>query len=105
LGEFSPIGRLFSLASLLKITEVAQILGLPFSKEPDMYHFLPSKCWATLWATFSPTHLVTLLPNKAFEPHEVESLRVLIRERDTDRVARWFIYEPKILIWVNFGMP
>jgi hypothetical protein len=26
LGEFSPIGRLFSLASLLKITEVAQLL-------------------------------------------------------------------------------
>jgi hypothetical protein len=34
LGEFSPIGRLFSFASILKITEVAQVLGLLFSKVP-----------------------------------------------------------------------
>jgi hypothetical protein len=31
LGEFSPDGRLFTLAILLKITEVAQILGLLFA--------------------------------------------------------------------------
>jgi hypothetical protein len=31
LGEFSPIGQLFSLGSLLKITQGAQILGLLFS--------------------------------------------------------------------------
>jgi hypothetical protein len=37
LGEFSPFGRLFSLASLLKISEVAQILGLLFSTAPVMY--------------------------------------------------------------------
>jgi hypothetical protein len=30
LGEFSPIGRFYSLGSFLKITEVAQILGLFF---------------------------------------------------------------------------
>jgi hypothetical protein len=30
LGEFSPIGRLFSLESFLKITEVAEILVLLF---------------------------------------------------------------------------
>jgi hypothetical protein len=32
LGEFSPIGRLFTLGSILLITEVAQIFVLPFSK-------------------------------------------------------------------------
>jgi hypothetical protein len=31
LGEFSPIGQLFTLASVCKITEVGQIFGLLFS--------------------------------------------------------------------------
>jgi hypothetical protein len=62
LGEFSPIGRLFSLGSIVITIVVAQILGLlfhntcyisiSFDKKPD---------WATLWAFFSQTHLVTLL--------------------------------------------
>jgi hypothetical protein len=37
LGEFSPLGRLFTLCSFLKITKVAQILGLPFSTVKVMY--------------------------------------------------------------------
>jgi hypothetical protein len=39
LGEFSPIGWLFSLGSLSKITELAQILGQLFSNVPVMYLF------------------------------------------------------------------
>jgi hypothetical protein len=60
LGEFSPIRRLFSLASLLKIKEVAQILGPRFSAVPVMFQIWQKFDWATFWATFSQYHLVTL---------------------------------------------
>jgi hypothetical protein len=39
LGEFILTGRLFSLAGVLKFTEVAQILGLLFSTVPVLYKF------------------------------------------------------------------
>jgi hypothetical protein len=57
LGEFSPTGRLFSLASLLKMTEVLEILGLVFSTVP-----VDKKLFElhTFWATFLQTNLVTL---------------------------------------------
>jgi hypothetical protein len=29
----------------------------------------------------------------------------LINNRVKDRVARWFIFKPKIAIWVNFAGP
>jgi hypothetical protein len=44
LGDFSPIRLLFSLASLLKITEVAQILGPRFSTVPVMLKKI-TKIW------------------------------------------------------------
>jgi hypothetical protein len=31
--------------------------------------------------------------------------RQVIRPRTVTRVARWFIFKPKISIWVNFGGP
>jgi hypothetical protein len=37
LGEFFTIGRLFSLERILKIAEVAQILGVPFSTRQVLY--------------------------------------------------------------------
>jgi hypothetical protein len=36
LGEFSPIGRLFAPCSFLKITKIAQILGLLFNGKSDV---------------------------------------------------------------------
>jgi hypothetical protein len=39
LGEFSPIGRLFSLGRLLNIRELAQIVGLLFSTVKIMHSF------------------------------------------------------------------
>jgi hypothetical protein len=66
LGEFSPIGRLFNkhtLGIFLKITKAAQIFGLLFSSGPVMYYFDKKMGWATFWATFSKTHLVTLPGN------------------------------------------
>jgi hypothetical protein len=40
LGEFSPLGRLFTLGSVLKITEISLFFGggvLLFSSVPVMY--------------------------------------------------------------------
>jgi hypothetical protein len=37
LGEFSPIGQFFTLASVLKITVVVQIFEMLFSTVPAMY--------------------------------------------------------------------
>jgi hypothetical protein len=55
LDEFSPIGRLFTLGSGLKITGVARkgyiFPCISFDKND----------WAINWATFSLTHLVTLV--------------------------------------------
>jgi hypothetical protein len=62
LGEFSPNGRLFTLGSGLKITEVARISGLLFFHGTSYVSISTKKCWATFWATFSQTHLVTLEP-------------------------------------------
>jgi hypothetical protein len=41
--------------------------------------------WATFWAIFSRTHPVTLVMGLL------------------GKVVRWFIFKPKIQIWVNFG--
>jgi hypothetical protein len=57
LGDFSPIGQLFTLGCLLNITEVALSLGNFFSRG-NTYALIG---WATFWAIFSQTHLVTLL--------------------------------------------
>jgi hypothetical protein len=53
LGEFSPLGRLFSLGSFVNMTEVelAQILG-KFSVEKAMCKFRQMINRATLWAFF-----------------------------------------------------
>jgi hypothetical protein len=32
-----------------------------------------------------------------------KTVTVQIRRRHTPRVARWFLFKPKIQIWVNFG--
>jgi hypothetical protein len=39
LGEFSPLGRLFSLVRFLEIKEAAQILGLLFSTRRGIHQF------------------------------------------------------------------
>jgi hypothetical protein len=59
LGEFSTIGWLFTLGSFVKITEVANIIGLLFPTLKLCINFQKMD-WATFWATFSQTRLVTL---------------------------------------------
>jgi hypothetical protein len=61
LGEFSPNGLLFTLGSYLKITEVAHIFWLLYSMVKFKRKVGPKIVWATFWAIFSQTHLVTLL--------------------------------------------
>jgi hypothetical protein len=61
------IGRIFvrrvtiTLGTFVKITEIAQTICLLFSTVKALYYFPPKMDWATCWATFSQTHLVTLL--------------------------------------------
>jgi hypothetical protein len=54
------MGNCFSLGSFLKTAKVAQFCGLLFSAVKVMYSFWQKMAWATFWAIFSPTHLVTL---------------------------------------------
>jgi hypothetical protein len=61
LGEFSPFGRLFTLGRFLKVARVAQIVWEFLSTAQVMHTFLQEMGWATFWAIFSQTHLVTLL--------------------------------------------
>jgi hypothetical protein len=59
-GESSPIGRLFSLGSFLKAIEVSKVEA-PFIHEKKLCtNFDKKNSWATFWAMFSQTHLVTL---------------------------------------------
>jgi hypothetical protein len=60
-GEFSPKGQLFTFSSFFKITKVDQKLGilLPSKKICTNGDLLLLR-WATFWADFSQTHVVTL---------------------------------------------
>jgi hypothetical protein len=61
LGDFSPVGWFcLDWVGFSKITELAQIYALLFPNVPAMYLCF-KKGWATFGATFSQTHLVTLL--------------------------------------------
>jgi hypothetical protein len=44
LGEFSPIGRLFTFCSFSEITEAARVYKLPFSTDEVKYLSLAKKC-------------------------------------------------------------
>jgi hypothetical protein len=57
MGRFSPFGRLFTLASFLKIKEVAQIFVLVCKL---CINFDKKMGWATFWEIFLQTDLVTL---------------------------------------------
>jgi hypothetical protein len=46
---------------VLKITEAAQNFGLLFPHSSGFISILTKMAWATFWATFSPTHPVTLV--------------------------------------------
>jgi hypothetical protein len=56
--------------------------------------------WATFWAIFSQTHLVTLIGSA--ENLTVEQYTMLKSCHVSTRVARWFIFQPKIPIWDKF---
>jgi hypothetical protein len=53
LGEFSPIGSLFTLGSFMKITEIAQLFWLLFLSVKITYYLQQTIGWATLWAIFT----------------------------------------------------
>jgi hypothetical protein len=57
LGEFPPIGRLFSFGRFLKITSVADIFEHFFKAVPI---FLPKNGLGCILGAFSQTNLATL---------------------------------------------
>jgi hypothetical protein len=59
LGEFSLIGRLFSLRTFFKTAEVVLIFELLFSTVKIIVILTKKMGWATFWSIFSQTHLVT----------------------------------------------
>jgi hypothetical protein len=60
LGEFSPIGRLFTLGSFAKITEAHYSNNLITFSHGKIYGLVKIKRVGLLWAIFSQPHLVTL---------------------------------------------
>jgi hypothetical protein len=58
---------LFTLGSLLKITEVAHFFGYLFPQLRLCIDFLQKTGLASFWAIFSQTHLVTLLAHEVKE--------------------------------------
>jgi hypothetical protein len=60
--------------------------------------FVLTHFWVTLWAIFSKTHLAILVPC-------YPRCNNCDQERDLIRVARCFLFKPKVPIWVNFGGP
>jgi hypothetical protein len=61
LGEFSAIGRLFSLGSSFENYRSRQYFWATFSMVKVLYKFWQKMSWATFWAILSQTHLATLL--------------------------------------------
>jgi hypothetical protein len=62
LAEFSPIGRLFTLGSFLKMTVLAHILdNFLLSKCLVLPNLDPKMGWAAFRAIFIQTHPVTLV--------------------------------------------
>jgi hypothetical protein len=61
LGEFSPIWQLFTLGSVLKITEVMQILGYYFSRYQLFTDFEKQLVGPHIGRFFLQTHRVTLI--------------------------------------------
>jgi hypothetical protein len=55
------LGGCLHWAAFLKMTEVAQTVGLLFSMVKVMYYFFLKTGRATLWPTLSRTHPVTLV--------------------------------------------
>jgi hypothetical protein len=68
---------LLTLASFFENAQVALNLGLLFSTAQVAYQFWQSRGWATFWAIFSQTHLVTLSRNQESAFWIVEKLKHL----------------------------
>jgi hypothetical protein len=63
------LGEFFLASFLGVITEVAQICRANFLHAKSCVFILTQKDWATFWAAFSQTNLVTLIWTKLFRLH------------------------------------
>jgi hypothetical protein len=60
IGRIFVLWSLFTLGSFFKSTEVAQILGLLFSRRKSYVLISTKNPWGYILGNFSQTHLVTL---------------------------------------------
>jgi hypothetical protein len=66
----------FTFGASLKITEVAQLFGLLFSTlKVKQVLILTKITWATFWAFFSKTYLVTLVTRTTMFRHHPKSFQ------------------------------
>jgi hypothetical protein len=87
LGEFSPIGWLFTFGTFVKITEVAQIIGLLF------FH---TKSYVLIFTKNELRHIYkTHQGNSRVVSITEWQVRTLRLSTVSTRVARWYIFKPK----------
>jgi ATP sulfurylase len=92
LGEFSPIERLFSLASLSEVTEAAQIIGLLFSTLPVMYYFDRKNRLGYI--------LGDLIANSCCHPESTESISaVSLKNLFQPEKAAFIALTPRVAKW------
>jgi hypothetical protein len=69
----------------MKISIVAHISGLPVSTVKDMRSLWPKMAWATNWAIFSQTHLVTLILTLPLFTPSVRPFKNMIAQKRAGR--------------------
>jgi hypothetical protein len=77
-ANFCLLGDYFLWVVFVKITEVAQIIGLRFWRQQTCRIFWQKMDWATFWATLSKTHLVTLFGTTSSKNHPHFNLVIFI---------------------------
>jgi hypothetical protein len=79
LCEFLPNGRLLSLGSFIKITEVAPYFGILFFQSIAYVLILTKIGWATFWGVFLQTHLVALAESQVLIATSPQNKNLVIR--------------------------
>jgi hypothetical protein len=75
LGVFSPVGRVFTLGSFMKITEVAQIFVQSFFLDNSYALILKKNCLGCILGNFFHKYLATLASRVTRQRMEQKSAR------------------------------
>jgi hypothetical protein len=97
---------LLCVCSFLKITEMAQFFGLVTPRYKLCINFDPKSGLGYILGHFFTNPSGHLAADQLlFLERRRKSLMKRVMRALVARVARWFIFKPKIQIWVNFGGP